>query len=178
MEACSKYVEIPLGFGFLFDFICHFKNKRIIIVGLKSFPSELFFKLQAGIYGYIFYSYQMFLSSLRKSLLVFQNSSEMPCWAHAHTYFLSLSLYIFLFSLTTESKDVIASPLITHPRRRPLLQRVLCAALPLQVLLLLLLGVACLVPVCEDDSYTCLLSNNMRKSLTPMLHYTQGAPPT
>jgi hypothetical protein len=54
---------------------------------------------------------------------------------------------------------------------------VLRTALPLQLLLLLLLGMACLLPLCEED-YNCLLTNNMRHDITPMLRYTDGAPPT
>ena len=83
-------------------------------------------------------------------------------------------------SLTTDPESLSASPFHLSRRRRhrgPLLHRVLRAALPLQVLLLLLLGVACLVPLCEDD-YSCLLVNNLRHSLSPMLRYTDGAPPT
>ncbi|GFR84729.1 nesprin-1-like [Elysia marginata] len=57
------------------------------------------------------------------------------------------------------------------------LLRVIRAALPIQLLLLLLLLLACLVPVCEDE-HSCLLSNNLRHSFSPMLRYTDGAPPT
>lgn len=58
----------------------------------------------------------------------------------------------------------------------PYLLRVLRTALPLQLLLLLLLAIACLVPMTEDD-YSCILANNFRRSLDPMLHYTDGPPP-
>ncbi|RUS76916.1 hypothetical protein EGW08_015319, partial [Elysia chlorotica] len=57
------------------------------------------------------------------------------------------------------------------------LLRVIRAALPIQLLLLLLLLLAFLAPVCEDE-HSCLLSNNLRHSLSPMLRYTDGAPPT
>ncbi|XP_062428373.1 nesprin-1 isoform X2 [Rhea pennata] len=61
-------------------------------------------------------------------------------------------------------------------RRPSFFLRVLRAALPLQLLLLLLIGLACLVPVTEED-YSCTLSNNFARSFHPMLKYTNGPPP-
>jgi len=49
-------------------------------------------------------------------------------------------------------------------------------ALPLQALMLLLLAAACLVPMAEDD-FSCVLSNNFRRSLDPMVRYMNGTPP-
>ncbi|KAG7461305.1 hypothetical protein MATL_G00208680 [Megalops atlanticus] len=60
---------------------------------------------------------------------------------------------------------------------RSFFYRVLRAAFPLHLLLLLLLVLACLVPPSEED-YSCSLSNNFARSLYPMLHYTNGPPPT
>nr|XP_023668622.1 nesprin-2-like isoform X2 [Paramormyrops kingsleyae] len=60
---------------------------------------------------------------------------------------------------------------------RSFFQRVLRAAFPLHVLFLLLLVLACLVPLSEDD-YRCTLSNNFARSFHPMLRYTNGPPPT
>uniref|UniRef100_A0A673G3F3 Spectrin repeat containing, nuclear envelope 2b n=1 Tax=Sinocyclocheilus rhinocerous TaxID=307959 RepID=A0A673G3F3_9TELE len=60
---------------------------------------------------------------------------------------------------------------------RPFLYRVLRAAFPLHIFFLLLLVVACLVPLSEDD-YSCTLSNNFARSFYPMLLYTNGPPPT
>ncbi|GCB70645.1 hypothetical protein scyTo_0005735, partial [Scyliorhinus torazame] len=54
--------------------------------------------------------------------------------------------------------------------------RVIRAALPLQLLLLLLIALACLVPMTEED-YSCATSNNFARSFHPMLRYTNGPPP-
>uniref|UniRef100_A0A673LFE3 Spectrin repeat containing, nuclear envelope 1b n=1 Tax=Sinocyclocheilus rhinocerous TaxID=307959 RepID=A0A673LFE3_9TELE len=56
------------------------------------------------------------------------------------------------------------------------LKRVLWAALPLQIILLLVVVVACLVPTSEDD-YSCAQLNNFARSFHPMLSYTNGPPP-
>lgn len=61
-------------------------------------------------------------------------------------------------------------------RHQSFFLRVLRAALPLQLLLLLLIGLACLVPMSEED-YSCTLSNNFARSFHPMLRYTNGPPP-
>ncbi|XP_071368742.1 nesprin-2-like [Centroberyx affinis] len=60
---------------------------------------------------------------------------------------------------------------------RPFFRRVLRAAFPLHLLFLLLLVLACLVPLSEED-YSCTLSNNFARSFYPMLRYTNGPPPT
>ncbi|XP_028808915.1 nesprin-1 isoform X8 [Denticeps clupeoides] len=62
------------------------------------------------------------------------------------------------------------------PRAQPFVLRVLRAALPLQLLLLLLVGLTCLVPMTEED-YSCAHANNFARSFHPMLRYTNGPPP-
>ncbi|XP_043075052.1 nesprin-1 isoform X1 [Puntigrus tetrazona] len=61
-------------------------------------------------------------------------------------------------------------------RCQPFLLRVLRAALPLQLLLLLIVGLTCLVPTTEQD-YSCAHANNFARSFHPMLRYTNGPPP-
>ncbi|KAJ8399443.1 hypothetical protein AAFF_G00411550 [Aldrovandia affinis] len=66
----------------------------------------------------------------------------------------------------------------SHPkgRHQPFLQRVLWAALPLQLILLFLLGLACLLPPTQED-YSYTLANILVQNLSPALHYTNGPPP-
>uniref|UniRef100_A0A8C2KL13 Spectrin repeat containing, nuclear envelope 1a n=1 Tax=Cyprinus carpio TaxID=7962 RepID=A0A8C2KL13_CYPCA len=61
-------------------------------------------------------------------------------------------------------------------RCQPFLLRVLRAALPLQLLLLLIVGLTCLVPMTEQD-YSCAHANNFARSFHPMLRYMNGPPP-
>ncbi|KAM4521617.1 nesprin-2a isoform 3-T4 [Odontesthes bonariensis] len=60
---------------------------------------------------------------------------------------------------------------------RSFFYRVLRAAFPLQLLLLLLLLLPCLIPLSESDP-GCTVTNNFARSFYPMLHYTNGPPPT
>ncbi|KAG8561188.1 hypothetical protein GDO81_015281 [Engystomops pustulosus] len=65
----------------------------------------------------------------------------------------------------------------TAPKQRSFFFRVLRAAFPLQLLLLLLLFFACMIPVSEED-FSCAQANNFARSFYPMLRYTNGPPPT
>ncbi|KAJ8788309.1 hypothetical protein J1605_000365 [Eschrichtius robustus] len=69
-----------------------------------------------------------------------------------------------------------AGPESSRPARS-FVSRVIRAALPLQLLLLLLLFLACLLPSSEED-YSCTQANNFARSFYPMLRYTNGPPPT
>ncbi|XP_061667964.1 nesprin-1 isoform X8 [Syngnathoides biaculeatus] len=66
-----------------------------------------------------------------------------------------------------------SSPSTKHPS---FLQRVLRAALPVHLLLLLLIALACMVPMSQED-YSCHHANNFARSFHPMLRYTNGPPP-
>ncbi|RVE56939.1 hypothetical protein OJAV_G00211250 [Oryzias javanicus] len=63
------------------------------------------------------------------------------------------------------------------PPQPHFLHRVLRAAFHLHLLFFVLLVLICLVPPSEDH-YSCKLSNNFARSFQPMLHYTNGPPPT
>uniref|UniRef100_A0A3P8WQJ0 KASH domain-containing protein n=1 Tax=Cynoglossus semilaevis TaxID=244447 RepID=A0A3P8WQJ0_CYNSE len=80
-----------------------------------------------------------------------------------------------VFSHSDHSRGV--NPSSTPTSKGPsFLLRVLRAALPVQLLLLLLIGLACLVPMTEQD-YSCHHANNFARSFHPMLRYTNGPPP-
>ncbi|VDM41139.1 unnamed protein product [Toxocara canis] len=83
-----------------------------------------------------------------------------------------------------EAADVALSPIPDDPaparshyeRQRSRWRRILRTALPLQAMLVLLLGAACLVPHC-DDEYCCQLLNNFARSFDPSLDFVNGPPP-
>uniref|UniRef100_A0ACB8G653 Uncharacterized protein n=1 Tax=Sphaerodactylus townsendi TaxID=933632 RepID=A0ACB8G653_9SAUR len=69
----------------------------------------------------------------------------------------------------------VASP--PAPKTPSFFYRLLRAALPLQLLFLLLLLLAFMIPYSEED-YSCTRANNFARSFYPMLRYTKGPPPT
>ncbi|XP_075568151.1 nesprin-2 [Pelecanus crispus] len=68
-------------------------------------------------------------------------------------------------------------PIQAIPRSPSFFSRVLRAALPFQLLFLLLLLLAWMIPSSEED-YSCTRANNFARSFYPMLRYTSGPPPT
>ncbi|XP_059095107.1 muscle-specific protein 300 kDa-like isoform X1 [Tigriopus californicus] len=56
------------------------------------------------------------------------------------------------------------------------LGRVVRAAVPIQAMMLLLLGVSSIVPL-DRDELICTLQNNLERSLEPMLRWSEGPPP-
>ncbi|VDP50905.1 unnamed protein product [Soboliphyme baturini] len=83
------------------------------------------------------------------------------------------------FKEIDEFQIKVASSVGEAPRsssRRRFVRRVILAALPLQALMILVLGIACLVPHCDQD-FTCTVVNNLSRSFQPILHHLDGGAP-
>ena len=75
-------------------------------------------------------------------------------------------------SLSPVPSDESVSPVRRYTR---FVSRVLRASVPLQALMLVLLGAASLVPTVEED-YSCLVVNNLYRSFDPTINFPNPPP--
>jgi len=91
----------------------------------------------------------------------------------------NLIYFYFLFNSlqdAVEEEEEINQEVLTRTYR--FLGRVMRASLPIQALMLVLLGAVALIPIpnSDDGGYSCLLTNTFGK-FDPILRYRNGNPP-
>jgi len=77
-------------------------------------------------------------------------------------------------AVTRRSNDDVNTGVLSRSYR--FLGRVVRAAVPIQALMLLLLGVSSIVPL-DQEELICSLQNNLQRSLEPMMKWSHGPPP-
>ena len=75
---------------------------------------------------------------------------------------------------TRDDDDEVNTGVLSRSYR--FLGRVVRAAVPIQALMLLLLGVSSIVPL-DQEELVCTLQNNLKRSFEPMLGWSNGPPP-
>ena len=111
---------------------------------------------------------------LYKDAEVDMSNSCSDAWLEVRSACASLVLHVYIY--ISVCVCVICSEPTVCQR---LFARVCRTAAPLQLLMMLLLGVAWLLPLIQhcDDAFDCRRINNIRRSLDGVLTYPDGSPP-
>ncbi len=83
-------------------------------------------------------------------------------------------LLMVLFCALSRDDDEVNVGVLARSYR--FLGRVVRAAVPIQAMMLLLLGVSSIVPL-DQDELICSVQNNLQRSFEPMLRWSNGPPP-
>lgn len=88
-------------------------------------------------------------------------------------------IFTLNFSIRGDAEEEEAINYTVLTRSYRFLGRVMRASLPIQALMLLLLGAVTLIPLpnSDDGGYSCLLVNTFGRIGEPMLRYRNGNPP-